>query len=140
MQFKQHDDTYFVYLEKGDTVIDVLTDFCKDNKINNGYISGIGAVNNIELGSYDSNSKTYIRKTFDNDHELINCQGNIMILDGDPFIHVHVTISNHNMETFGGHLFKAKIAVVGEFIIRKIHGNSKRSINPDLDLATWDLE
>lgn len=139
MQFKQHGTTYFVYLEKGEPVIDVLTNFCKEQNILNGYITGIGAVNNIELGAYDSNSKEYLKKIFKEDHELITYQGNIMLLDDEPFIHTHITIGNHNMEIFGGHLFSMNVAVVGEFIIHKIDGNSKRTFNDKIGLATWDL-
>ena len=140
MQFVQSDNIFQVYLEKGESVVDELTKFCKEQKILNGYITGIGAVNNIGLGAYDSKTSEYIKKTFKNDHELITYQGNIMLLDDKPFIHAHVTIGNHNMEIFGGHLFSANIAVVGEFIINKIDGNSKRTFNDKIGLATWDLE
>jgi len=140
VQFKRHDNTYFVYLEKGESVVDALTDFCKEQKILNGYITGIGAINNIELGAYDSKVGEYVKKTFAKDHELIMYHGNIMLLENKPFIHAHVTIGNHNMEIFGGHLFSANIAVVGEFIIHKIDGNSKRTFNDKIGLATWNLE
>ena len=140
MQFKEYGTTYFVYLEKGESVVDILTNFCKEQNILNGYISGIGAVNKIELGSYDSVSKEYIKKSFKEDHELITYQGNVMLLDDEPFIHAHITIGNHNMEIFGGHLFSMNVAVVGEFIIHKIDGNSKRTFNDEIGLATWNLE
>ncbi|NHZ85901.1 MAG: DUF296 domain-containing protein [Planctomycetia bacterium] len=140
MQFKQSDNTYFVYLEKGESVIDELTKFCREHNINNGYISGIGAVNNIILGAYNSDSKEYIKRTFKEDHELITYQGNIMLLNGEPFIHAHITIGNHKMEIFGGHLFSMNVAVVGEFIINKITSNSKRTFDDEIGLATWNLE
>lgn len=140
MQFKQHDNTYFVYLESGEHVVEELTNFCKDNNILNGHISGIGAVNNIVVGAYHSKAGEYIKKMFKEDHELITYQGNIMLLNNEPFIHAHITIGNHKMEIFGGHLFSANIAVVGEFIIHKIDGNFKRTFNDKIGLATWDLE
>ncbi len=139
MQYKKCENIYQVYLEKGEPVVDTLTKFCKENSIFNGYISGIGAINNIEIGSYDSVKKEYIKKVFKADHELITYNGNIMLLKGEPFIHAHITIGNHKMEIFGGHLFRANIAVVGEFIIIKINGNSKRTFNKEIGLATWDL-
>ena len=140
MKYKHNKNTYFVYLEKGESVVNTLTNFCKEQNILNGYISGIGAVNNIKLGSYDSVSKEYIKKSFKDDHELITYQGNVMLLDDEPFIHAHITIGNHKMEIFGGHLFSMNVAVVGEFIIHKIDGNSKRTFNDEIGLATWNLE
>ncbi len=140
MQFKKSNNTYFVYLEKGESVVEELTNFCKKHNILNGHISGIGAMNNIVLGAYDSDSKEYIKRTFKEDHELITYQGNIMLLNSEPFIHAHITIGNHKMEIFGGHLFRMNVAVVGEFIINKIEGNSKRTFNGEIGLATWNLE
>lgn len=139
MQYKQHDNTYFVYLEKGEPVVDVLTNFCKEHNIFNGHISGIGAMNNIELGAYDTKVGEYIKKIYKNSYELITYQGNIMLLDDEPFIHAHITIGNHNMEIFGGHLFSMNVAVVGEFVIQKVNGKSKRTFNDEIGLATWDL-
>lgn len=139
MQFKQHENTYFVYLEKGEPVVDVLTNFCKEHNIFNGHISGIGAMNNIELGAYDTKVGEYIKKIYKNSYELITYQGNIMLLDDEPFIHAHITIGNHNMEIFGGHLFSMNVAVVGEFVIQKVNGKSKRTFNDEIGLATWDL-
>jgi len=139
VQFKQIDDTFFVYLEKNDSVIDELTKFCNYHAIQNGYVQGIGAVNKIELGSYDAQNKEYIRKNFTKDHELISFQGNIMLLGGKSFIHAHATIGNHDLQIFGGHVFKMDIAVVGEFIITKIDGKMKRTFDKDIGLATWDL-
>ena len=139
MQYKQYKNTYQVYLKKGESVVEELTEFCKSHHILNGHISGIGAINNIELGAYDASKREYIKKSFQDDHELITYQGNIMLLADEPFIHAHITIGNHNMEIFGGHLFKANIAVVGEFIINKIDGKSKRTFNNEIGLATWDL-
>jgi hypothetical protein len=139
MQHIKSGKNYLVYLEKGESVVEVLTNFCKNNNILNGKITGIGAVNNIELGSYDTKSKKYIKKAFREDHELISYNGNIMLLDNEPFIHAHCTIGNHEMEISGGHVFQMNIAVVGEFIIQKIKNNSKRSFNNEIGLAVWDL-
>jgi len=140
MQFKQSENIFQVYLEKGESVVEELTEFCKEHHILNGYISGIGAINNIELGAYNPTKREYIKKTFKEDHELITYQGNIMLLHSEPFIHAHITIGDHNMQIYGGHLFRANIAVVGEFIINKIDGNSKRTLNDKIGLATWDLK
>ena len=53
MQSKLVDKTYFIFLEKDEPVIKALTEFCKKNGIQNGEISGIGAVKNIEIGAFD---------------------------------------------------------------------------------------
>ena len=53
MQYEKDDDPYIIYLEQGESIMATLTEFCIDHQIINGQISGIGAIKEIELGSYD---------------------------------------------------------------------------------------
>ena len=59
----------------------------------------------------------------------------IMLKDGEPFIHAHITISDHSLNGKGGHLFEAKVAAVGEFILRKINADGKREFDSNIGLA-----
>ncbi len=140
MEVKQLAENFLVYIQKDEPVLETLTSICKNNEISNGQISGIGAVKEIEIGAYDLDSKTYLRKQYTENHELISFQGNITLKDGTPFIHAHITIGNHNLHTRGGHLFEMKVAVVGEFIIRKIDSDAHRELDDNIGLAVWCLE
>ena len=51
MQYKQDGDTYIIYIQQNEQVMATLTQFCIDNEIQNGQISGIGAIKDIELGA-----------------------------------------------------------------------------------------
>ena len=135
MQSEQVDKTYFIFLEKDEPVMKTLTEFCSKNSIQNGEISGIGAVKNIEIGAFDPGSKSYIHKNFDKTHELISCMGNITLKDGEPFIHAHITFGDHDMNVKGGHVFAMTVAVVGEFYIRNFDGSIHRELNGDIGLA-----
>ena len=139
MQFEQDNDTFFVYLEKDESIMESLTKFCKDQNINNGKISGIGAIKKIELGAYDLRNKEYIIHSFEEIWELTSYQGNVMLKDGEPFIHAHINISNHDLEVKGGHLFEATVAAVGEFVLSKINTKGKRVLDPDIGLACMVL-
>jgi hypothetical protein len=140
MQYKQVDKDYFIYIEKNEKVMDTLIRFCKDQAITNGKISGIGAVKEIEIGSYDTIGKEYIRKQFPDVWELVSYEGNVTLKDGDPFVHGHVVLSNHDMKTIGGHLFEMTVAAVGEFFLRKFDNDAYREINEDVGLPCICLE
>ena len=139
MQFEQDDDTFIIYLEKDDCIMESLTKFCKDQNIDNGKISGIGAIKEIELGAYDLSNKEYITQSFEEVWELTSFQGNIQLKEGNPFIHAHINISNHDLKVKGGHLFEATVAAVGEFVLNKINTKGKRVLNPDIGLACMVL-
>ena len=140
MQYKQVDKDYFIYIEKNEKVMDTLTRFCKDQAITNAKISGIGAVKQSEIGAYDTVGKEYIRKQFPDVWELVSYEGNITLKDGNPFVHGHVVLSNHDMKTIGGHLFETTVAAVGEFFLRKFDNDAYREINEDVGLPCICLE
>ena len=91
------DGQFMVIIEKGKKLVETLTKVATDLKLKGGRISGIGAVEQVELGYYDLHEKVYIRKTFDEgDFELISLNGNISLKNGEPYIHVHaVTAEVH---------------------------------------------
>ena len=134
MQFEKTSDGYFVYIEKNERIMEKITQFCINNHISNAQLSGIGAVKDTEIGAFDVQSKNYIRKNFKSVMELVSFQGNITLKDNQPFAHAHVTISDHEMNTKGGHLFDATVAAVGEFFIRKIPNSVARKLNHDVGL------
>ena len=139
MQYEKDGDTYIIYLEQGESIMATLTEFCIDHQIINGQISGIGAIKEIELGSYDLKNQEYITHKLDETWELTSYQANIQLKDEGPFIHAHINISDHDLVVKGGHLFEAKVAVVGEFILRNINSSGKRVFNPDIGLACMSL-
>ena len=134
MQFKQDGNTYIIYVEQDESIMETLTQFCKSQDIVNAQISGIGAIKEIDLGAYDLKNKEYVRQFFNNLWELTSFQGNVILKDNEPFIHAHITMSDHNLDVKGGHLFEAKVGAVGEFILRKIETDGKREYDANIGL------
>jgi predicted DNA-binding protein with PD1-like motif len=139
MQFQKVKNSYIVHVEKDEKVVESLTNFCKQNNIYSAQLAGIGAVKNIDIGAYDIDTKDYIHRVFDEILELLSFQGNIALKDGEPFLHAHITLGNHDMEVFGGHLFEMEVAAVGEFIIHDFQNETHRKLNEDIGLATLSL-
>jgi len=140
MQYKQIDQNFFIYIEKNERIMDTLTSFCKDKGINNARLSGIGAVKETEIGAYDTMAKEYIRREFIEVMELVSLEGNVTLKDGNPFVHAHVVLSNHDMNTVGGHLFETTVAAVGEFFLMKFDDNAYRKLNQDVGLPCICLD
>ena len=64
MQYEKDKQDYFIYIEKEEKVMHSLTKFCLDNNIQNGKISGIGAVQMTEIGAYDIEKKIFKKRIF----------------------------------------------------------------------------
>ena len=61
----------------GDLVIESLTGLVKKLNLTSGWISGIGAVEDVLIGMYDINTKIYDKKIFSDEYELVGFNGNI---------------------------------------------------------------
>ncbi len=137
MLIQNHKSQYLVVLDKEQNIITTLTEIAVSHEILGGYITGIGAVKNVELGYYELEAQDYIRKTFsDEDYELISLNGNITLRDGKPYVHLHTSIGRSDFSVLGGHLFEAQVAVTAEIYINPFGAMPERTFNPNLGLAT----
>ena len=140
MQFQKVGKDYLINIDKDEKVVETLTRFCKENGIKNAKLSGIGAVKKTEIGAYDLPKKAYIKREYSEILELLSLEGNVALKDGEPFIHAHVVLSDHKMQTLGGHLFETTVGVAGEFFLTQFDGNAYRELKPDIGLACMCLE
>ena len=140
MQFQKVGKDYLINIDKDEKVVETLTRFCKEYGIKNAKLSGIGAVKKTEIGAYYLSKKEYIKREYSEILELLSLEGNIALKDGEPFIHAHVVLSDHNMQTLGGHLFETTVGVAGEFFLTQFDGNAYRELKPDIGLACMCLE
>ena len=140
MQFQKVGKDYLINIDKDEKVVETLTRFCKENGIKNAKLSGIGAVKKTEIGAYDVLKKEYIKREYSEILELLSMEGNVALKDGEPFIHAHVVLSDHKMQTLGGHLFETTVGVAGEFFLTQFDGNAYRELKPDIGLACMCLE
>ncbi|MEK7523770.1 MAG: PPC domain-containing DNA-binding protein [Patescibacteria group bacterium] len=101
-----HRDSYLIRINRGEEVIEELTNFCKTQNIASGALTGIGAADEIELGHYSVETKEYSKKTFHGEHEVTSLIGIIT----DNKVHIHATIADNQFNTFAGHLARMKIS------------------------------
>ena len=132
-------DMILLSLDKGDCINKSIKDLFIKEELNSGWISGIGAIFNIEIGYYDIDLKSYCKKTFSEEHELTSLVGNISFVDSEYFVHTHITISDRECRGFGGHLFEAQVAAAGEFKVDLIHERINRKYSNNIGLNLWCL-
>ena len=140
MKSHKNNDSIYVKMEKGEEIIDSLQKIIKKYDINSGWINGIGLINKVRIGSYDVTTKSYDEIDFDDTYELTSFIGNITKKDGKPFIHAHISMSDHLCKAFGGHLFYATIGAAGEFIIKVTDNIINRKFDGDTGLHLWSFE
>lgn len=130
---------FLVRLDRGEEVIEALASFAARRKIDGGFLQGIGAVENAEIGYFDLARKKYRRRAITPVAEVVSLSGNISLLDGKPFIHAHIILAGPDQKVSGGHLFSATVAITLEIYVRVIRGRLVRKHDPKTGFNFWQL-
>ena len=126
MESRRERDTVFVKLSDGDDLFPSLEAAARENQVESGAVLwGIGMLRDFEIGFFGTNG--YDKAVFPDRHELLSLHGSIS-LRGDPLLHLHVSLGRPDRTAIGGHLFRARTAVVNEIQIQRfdsIHFNRR---------------
>ena len=128
------DSHYLLRLDKDEPLFSTLETWAQEKKLHGGYMKGIGALKDVELGFYHLDKKEYEKKVFEKEAELLSLDGNLSYKDGKPFFHIHAVLGNERFEAFGGHLFSANIAVTCEIQFIPIHEKIERKYDEEIGL------
>ncbi|MGC8872831.1 MAG: PPC domain-containing DNA-binding protein [Chloroflexia bacterium] len=131
--------TFLGRLPEGEEVGQALAEFCREQKVQAGWLSAIGTVRRAVLGYFDQEERTYRRIEVDEPMEIVSCQGNVSLRDGEPFVHLHVVLSGNDGRAIAGHLFEG-IIFVGEFWLQECIGPAlERRADAASGLALWEF-
>lgn len=140
MEFRKIGDRYIVRLDVGEEIIETLKKFCDDQGITSGQVMGIGVMRQAKISYFDIEMVDYIHRDISDYVEVTSLMGNISIMDGEVFPHLHVTISDAKFNVLGGHLSSGIIGVTGEIIIDAFDGQLERKLYQETGFRLLALE
>ena len=135
MQVKRYGNQLAVRLDQGEELVTAITEICATENISAGTLSGIGAANHLVLRMYDGDCGKFVFKTLDEPLEIASITGNISLMDGKVFPHVHVAAADRELRLHGGHAMECRIDPTAELFIQVIDGKITRTQNPGDILA-----
>jgi uncharacterized protein len=120
---------YQLRLTPGEEIVATLAGFIRERRIKSGFLTGIGAAEDITLGCFDPKTRAYHKRTFKGDNEVAAIVGNVGWLKREPACHIHAVISRPNLTTFAGHLFSGTVTVTLEVAL--VPGTRRLARKPD---------
>ncbi len=139
MRFEEYGMHYVLRLDPGDEVVSVVRDFCETQGIALAKITGIGATNRAEIGLYDTEEQQYVSKEFTGDHEIASLIGNVTLMDGKPYLHMHAVLGDKMHKAIAGHLTSAVVSATCEIIIEQIEGEAHRKHDDNTGLNIMEF-
>ena len=119
-----------------------IVSFCEREELHWGQFQAIGAVENVEIGYYDLESRQYVFREEAGPFEVASMDGNITEIDERPFAHVHAVLSrcDESLETIGGHVRRARVALTLEVALWFVSQPLMRTFDEETGLNLIDLE
>ncbi len=130
----QNNGQFVLRFDKGEEVVDALKKFMNAENIQACAFSGVGSAYEIELGFFNEHLKTYRRKPFYEELEIISLIGNGAISGEEPAIHLHGSFGRNDFSVIGGHVFKLVTLATCEIFLTKLDGKLERKQNEDFNL------
>ena len=135
MEYRRFGSDCVIRIQKGEEILAALRQVCTQENIVLASVNGIGAVNDVTLGVFNSKKFVYECTRYTGDMEIVSCMGNVTQKDGEVYLHLHMAVANATKGVvFAGHLNDAKISLTGEFILRIIDGRVEREYSPEVGL------
>ena len=97
---------------RGRTLQEALRDLVDEHNLQTAWLSALGAFEWIDLTEYSQADQKYEEPHRFERCELLAMQGNLSERDGEPFWHLHATVSLREGDrdvTYGGHVVDAAV-------------------------------
>jgi uncharacterized protein len=140
MQYIKTDSTYIIRIDKGEDVVETITEFCTKEGIANAHFTGIGAVDILTCGYYNLEEKKYYFTDYTQPLEVVSLTGNVMLKDGAPFVHVHGVFTDIENKAFGGHIVEMRVHVVLEVMLTPLKSTIERALDECIGLALMKMD
>lgn len=140
MQYKRFGDTIIARIDKGEEIIEKLTELAVSENIALASVSALGAVDSFTVGVFRPEKKKYESNDFRGDYEIVSLTGTVTARNGEPYLHLHMSAGNKRSEVVGGHLNRARVSATCEMVVSVIDGAVNRSFDEAVGLNIMNFD
>lgn len=139
MKYKRFGEDIAVRLEVGEEVVASLAEIAEREGVTFASVSGIGAADDIAVSVYDVGAKRYFDNEYREPMEITSILGTVSEMDGEPYIHIHLTAGRADGTVIGGHLKRAVISATCELVLHTVYGRVPRFYDERTGLNLMEL-
>ena len=134
MEYKRTNTALVLRLDPGEDVGESILAAARAEGIRLASVSGIGAVDDVTVGIFDRSRKAYENFHYAGDHEITSLCGSVTTMNGEPYVHLHITCAGLDGRIVGGHLVSARISLTGEIFLALSEGQAERRRDENLGI------
>ena len=140
MEYRKFPQGYVLRLDPGEEIVSSLTHLVADENIQLASVSAIGAANDVTIGIFNTAEKQYYSQRYQGDYEISALVGSVTRKEGDPYLHLHITIGNPvTGQVHAGHLTSAVISATLELFLQVWDGQVGRKFSDQVGLNLFEF-
>ena len=139
MEYRKFGNDYVLRIDRGEEVMERLTAFCREAGVKLASVTGLGAADRVTVGLYDVGEKQYHKEELTGPMEITSLTGSITEQEGNPYLHLHITVCGRDLSVRGGHLNECRISATCELNIHCVDGQVGRRYDPVTGLNLFDF-
>lgn len=93
----------------------------------------------IGVAYYSLRDKEYHAKSYEGEFEVLNTTENVSLVDGKPFIHMHITLCHTEFNSFGGHVIEGTVGPTLEMFLEAFEETIMRKLDSEIGLKLMDI-
>lgn len=132
-------DIFILRFIKGEEIISALKKFAKEKGIHNATFVGLGSIENPTLAHYRVDTRKYSEKKLEGIYEVLSIVGNIGLFENEQLVHAHITLSDDDMRSFGGHVVRTTVSATLEITLFKHETRHSKKFSEEIGLKLWHL-
>ena len=134
MDYRRFGETLVVRMDRGEEILEQLKALAEKEHIALASVEALGAVNDFTVGVYNTAEKKYYSNHFEGAYEIVSLTGTVSAMDGQIYLHLHMSAGDEKGAVYGGHLNRAVISATCEMVVRVIDGTVERYHDPEIGL------
>ena len=140
MEYRKFDQGYVLRLDPGEEIVASLTRLVEQENVQLGTVSALGAAGDVTIGIFNTREKQYYSQRYQGDYEISALVGNVTRKEGEPYLHLHITIGNPvTGEVHAGHLTSAVISATLELFLQVWDGQVGRKFSDQVGLNLFEF-
>jgi len=139
MKSERAPEGWVIRLDPGEEIPRHVISAAAEAGVTTASVTGIGALDRAVLAFYDVTERRYVETLVDEPVEVVSFMGNLVRLDGAPFLHAHAIVSRRDATTLGGHLMSARVSLTLELVVRPIAVEVTRKLSEAIGLKLLEF-
>ena len=124
----------------GEGIKENLISLAEKEDIRAAEVTGLGAVDRVDLAFYHLNTQNYENHQIEEGFEVLSLMGNLTMNQGKYHPHLHIVLGRKDLSTIGGHLNEAYTSVTMEITVTILEGAIERSLDETVSLDLMNLD